>query len=62
MLVKVINLSRNAQVSCYLLELRGRRVVVFQVKVPQISLNSQLIYDVAKCSTVWFDSGYEDDQ
>ena len=43
MLVKVMNLSRNVQESSPLLELRGTHVVVLQVKVPQISLISQLI-------------------
>ena len=38
MLVKTINLSRYVQVSCPLLELRSGHVVVFQVRVPQISL------------------------
>ena len=38
MLVKVINRSKNVQVSCPLLELRGGHVVVFQVKIPQISI------------------------
>ena len=52
MLVKVINLSKNVQVSCPLLELSGRHVVVFKVKVPQISLIRQLIYDDAECFTV----------
>ena len=33
MLVKVINPSRNEQMSCPLLELRSGHVVVFQVKV-----------------------------
>ena len=53
MLVQVINPSRNVQVSCSLLELCGRHVVVFQVSVPQISLIRQLIYDVAESFTVW---------
>ena len=38
MLVEIINQSKNVQVSCPLLELCGRHVVMFQVKVPQISL------------------------
>ena len=37
MLVKVSNPSKNVQVSCSLLELSGRHVIVLQVKVPQIS-------------------------
>ena len=37
------NLSRNVPVSRPLLELRGRRVVVLQVKVPQVALVRQLI-------------------
>ena len=52
MLVKVIVLSRNVQVSCLLLELRGGHVVVFQVKVPQISRIRQLVYDAAENTTV----------
>ena len=39
--------------SCPLLELRSGHVVVFHVKVSQISLISQLIYDAAKSFTVW---------
>ena len=38
--------------SCPLLELRGGHVVVFQVKVPQISLTRQLIYDAVESFTV----------
>ena len=54
MLVKVMNLSRNVQVRCPLLELRGRHVVVFQVKVPQISLISQLIFMLRRDSPSGF--------
>ena len=53
MLVKVINLSRNVHVSCPLLELCNRHVVVFQVKIPQTSPIRQLIYDAAESFTVW---------
>ena len=59
-LVKVINLSRNVQVSCPLLELSSGHVVVFQVKVPQISLIRQVIHDVAKSFTVWISAQYRD--
>ena len=58
MLVKIINLSRNVQMSCPLLELRSRHVEVFQVKIPHISFINQLIYDVAKSFTVWISAQY----
>ena len=35
MLVDVINISRNVQAGCSLLELRGRYVVLLQVRVLQ---------------------------
>ena len=44
--------AKNAQVSCPLLELCNRHVVVFQVKIPQISLIRQLIRDAAESFTV----------
>ena len=50
MLVKAIKLSRNVHVSCPLLELCNRHVVVFQVKIPQTSPIRQLIYDAAESS------------
>ena len=53
MLVKDINFSRNIQVSRSLLELSGRQLVVFQLKVPQTSFIRQLIFDVAESFTVW---------
>ena len=53
MLVKDTIVSRNVQVSCALLELSGRQLVVFQVKVFQISFIRQLIYDVAESFTIW---------
>ena len=46
--VKVINFSRNVQVRCPLLELCSGHMVVFQMKVPQISLIRQLIDESAK--------------
>ena len=60
MLVKVIDPSRNVQVSCPLLELRGGHVVVFQVKIHQISLIRQLVYDVAESFTVWISAQNRD--
>ena len=60
MLLKVRNRSRDVQVSCSLLELRGGHVVVFQAKVPQISLIRQVIYDVAESFTVWISSRNRD--
>ena len=39
--------SRNIQVSRPLLELRGRHVVVLQMKVPQVALVRQLVDNVA---------------
>ena len=59
-LEKVMNLSRDVQMSCPLLELRSRHVVVFQVKVPQISLIRQFIHDVAMIFTVWVSAQYRD--
>ena len=53
MLVKVMKLSKNVQMSCPLLKLRSGHVVVFQVNVPQISLISQLLNLVAKRFIVW---------
>ena len=50
MLVKVMKLSRNVQVSCPLLELSGRHLIVFQVKVPQISLIRQLFMMLRRAS------------
>ena len=50
MLVKVINLSRNVQLSWPLLELRGKHVVVFQMKVPQITLISHLFTMLRRAS------------
>ena len=49
--VEVINLSRNVQVGCPLLELRGGHVVVLQVKIPQVALVRQLIDNVAESVT-----------
>ena len=60
MLVKIVNLSRNVQVSCPLLELGTRHVEVCQVKVSQISLIRQIVYDVAKSFTVWICAQYRD--
>ena len=45
------NSSKNVQVSCPLLERRGGHVVVFQVKVLQVSLIRNFIYDVAESSS-----------
>ena len=41
-------------------ELRGRNVTMFQVKIPQISIIRQLIYDVAKSFTIWIFAQYWD--
>ena len=60
MLARVINLSRNVQVSCPLLELCSGHVVTFQVKVPEISLIRQLVRDVAKSFTVWISTQNRD--
>ena len=60
MLVNVIHIPRNVQVSCPLLDLRGRHVVVFQVKICEISLIRQLVYDVAKSFTIWISAQYRD--
>ena len=43
MLAKVINLSRDVHVSCSLLDLCRRHVVVFQVKVRQVTNIQQLV-------------------
>ena len=43
MLVNVIHIPKYVQVSCPLLDLRGRHVVVFQVQICQISLIRQLV-------------------
>ena len=43
MRVKVINLFRNIHVSCSLLELRRRHVVMLQVKVVQVAHIHQLV-------------------
>ena len=53
MLVMVTNLSRNVQVSCSLLELFRRHVVMLQVKVLQVAYMRQLTDDVAESFTVW---------
>ena len=53
MLVEVIKLPRNVQVSGPLLELRGRHVVVLQVKIPQVTLVRHLVGDVAESFTFW---------
>ena len=47
------NISRNVQVSCLLLELRGRHVVVFQVKVLQVAHVRQLVGNVLEGFTFW---------
>ena len=60
MLVEVTNLSRNVQVSCPLLELCGRHVVVFQVKIPQVALFRQLVDDVSEGFTVWLSAQNRD--
>ena len=60
MLVEITNHSKNVQVSCPLLELCGRHMVMFQVKVPQIFHIKQFIYDVAKSFTVWFSAQNRD--
>ena len=59
-LVEIMHLPRNVQVSCPLLERRGGHVVVFQVKVPQISLVRQFIYDATKSFTVWISAQNRD--
>ena len=46
--------------SCPLLELHGRHVVVLQVNVPQISLIRQLIYDAAESVTAWISAQNRD--
>ena len=43
MLVKVTNLPKNVQVSCSLLELRRRHVVVLQVQILQVASIPQLV-------------------
>ena len=43
--------SRNVQVGRPLLELRGRHVVVLQVKVPQVALVRQLVDNVSESFT-----------
>ena len=52
MLVRVRNLSRNVQVSCSLLELRGGGVVMLQVKVLQVAYVRQLVDNVLEGLTV----------
>ena len=54
MLIEVINISRNIQVSRSLPALRGRHVVMFQMKVRQVALSRQLAYDVASGFTFCF--------
>ena len=53
MLVEVINLPKNVQVSGPLLEKRGGHVVVLHVKIPQVTLVRHLIDDVAESFTFW---------
>ena len=53
MLVKVIRLSWNIQMSCSLLKLCRRHVVVLQVKVFQVAHIRQLVDNVLECLTVW---------
>ena len=53
MLVQVINQSRKVLVSCPLLELRGRHVVLFQEKILQVAHVRQLIDDVLESFNVW---------
>ena len=54
MLEEVTNLSKNVQVSCSLLELRGRHVVMFEVMVLQIAKIRQLVDNFVKSFTNWF--------
>ena len=54
MLAEVINLPRNVDVRCPLLELSGRHVIVLQVKVPQIAPVKQLVDKVAESFTLHF--------
>ena len=54
MLVKIMNLSRNVQVSCPLVELRDRLVEVFEVKIPQISSHINLLMTLWRASPSGF--------
>ena len=45
------NSSRNIQMSGLLLELRGRHMAVFQVKVLQDTVVRQLVHHVSECFT-----------
>ena len=47
-----MNLSKNVQVSCSLLELRAGHVVVLQMKIPPVALVQQLVDNVAESFTV----------
>ena len=47
MLIKVITISRNIQLSRPPLELCGRDAIMLQVEVPQVPLLRQVAYDVA---------------
>ena len=50
-LIEVINSSRNILMSGPLLELRGVHMVVFQVKVLQVTLVRQFVDNVSECFT-----------
>ena len=52
-LIEVTNSSRNIQMGGPLLELRGRHMVVLQVKVLQVTLVRQLVDIVAEYFTFW---------
>ena len=54
MLVEVIKISRNVQVSRSLLELRSRHVVLLQVKVPHVALVKHLVDNVTERFTCCF--------
>ena len=52
MLVKVIKFFRNVQVSCSLLELCRRHVLMLQVKVLQVVHLQQIVHNVLENLTV----------
>ena len=52
-LTEVIISSRNIQMNGPLFELCGGHLVVFQVKVLQVTLVRQLVDNVSECVTVW---------
>ena len=53
MLVKIMIVSRHVQVSCSLLELCRRHVVMLQVKILQVAKVHPLFDNVLERTTVW---------